>query len=591
MLSKKILALPVFGVLCGLFGLSDAYSAQPHYNCNAQLIPKTFWDMNRDKNQFLYSNNANHQRHYGWACGHKQIDGCKTAVLLLMPANHYWKDDVVTDIQFYSCNTDGVGSAWEPVGQTGGGYITQCTDSQMKNWKNYVQYGMNYYFCKKRVDNTCVDESRTGNAAKANDICVANAEQFKCWNGSGTWDGHKCTCSGTDQEWDYNNSRCVKSRKAETQDCYDRGGYPDAAGACRCADGEAYDTEKKKCLPKNECKSNCGNIVVMVGASSNATNTNNNTSNSSSSSDNNSTNVNQNQNQNNNQNVNNNGGGGNSSLQQCLNDPKRQGNQELLACCYLSSSGANGAKPNFTTGKCVCNDTNKTFSVDASGRGQCKGGYIGPIPPNPPVHCPNNMYYNGNEGRCMCNAEYQDSEKERNNICECAIAGAQNNANGECECKDPNKVIKGGACVYATDCPANMQRDANGVCKCTIPDTYEDGNVCKCNKKGQEIINGKCSYGESYVSNLRANISAKYSSLSSSMGGFKKSVWKDEDGNFNTARLASDSIAGVVLGTAGGIITSKLVKKNQLKKGFEDINCVIGGQNVASYGDSFSVGM
>ena len=68
-------------------------------------------------------------------------------------------------------------------------------------------------------------------------------------------------------------------------------------------------------------------------------------------------------------------------------------------------------------------------------------------------------------------------------------------------------------------------------------------------------------------------------------------VWKDSEGNFNTARLASDSIAGVVLGTVGGVVTSKIIKKNQLKKGFEDLKCVIAGQDVASYGDEFRVGM
>lgn len=69
-----------------------------------------------------------------------------------------------------------------------------------------------------------------------------------------------------------------------------------------------------------------------------------------------------------------------------------------------------------------------------------------------------------------------------------------------------------------------------------------------------------------------------------------RSVWKTADGGFNYARLASDSIAGVVLGTAGGLITSKVVKKNQLKRGFENVSCTIGGQSVASYGDEFTVG-
>ena len=67
------------------------------------------------------------------------------------------------------------------------------------------------------------------------------------------------------------------------------------------------------------------------------------------------------------------------------------------------------------------------------------------------------------------------------------------------------------------------------------------------------------------------------------------SVWKNEEGKFNTARLASDSIAGVVLGTVGGVVTSTVIKKNQVKKGFEDLKCTIGGQDVASFGDEFTV--
>ena len=75
------------------------------------------------------------------------------------------------------------------------------------------------------------------------------------------------------------------------------------------------------------------------------------------------------------------------------------------------------------------------------------------------------------------------------------------------------------------------------------------------------------------------------------MAGLKVSAWKTAEGKFNTARLASDSIAGVVLGTAGGLITSHVVKKNQVKKGFEDIQCVVGGQKVADWADEFTVGI
>ena len=74
-------------------------------------------------------------------------------------------------------------------------------------------------------------------------------------------------------------------------------------------------------------------------------------------------------------------------------------------------------------------------------------------------------------------------------------------------------------------------------------------------------------------------------------GDSNVSVWKDEKGGFNTARLASDSVAGVVLGTVGGVVTSNIIKKNQIKNGFEDLKCTINGQDVATYGDEFRVGV
>lgn len=87
------------------------------------------------------------------------------------------------------------------------------------------------------------------------------------------------------------------------------------------------------------------------------------------------------------------------------------------------------------------------------------------------------------------------------------------------------------------------------------------------------------------------NISSAFKNIEDLSAQFKVSKWKNEEGKFNTARLVSDSVAGVVLGTAGGLITSSVIKKNQVKTGFEDIQCVIGGQNVAEYGDQFTVGV
>ena len=89
----------------------------------------------------------------------------------------------------------------------------------------------------------------------------------------------------------------------------------------------------------------------------------------------------------------------------------------------------------------------------------------------------------------------------------------------------------------------------------------------------------------------RDKVNSAMSVLNAFAAGEDASVWKNADGKFNTARLASDATAGVVLGTAGGLISNRLIKKNQIKKGFDGISCYVGGQIVADYGDEFTVGM
>ena len=103
-------------------------------------------------------------------------------------------------------------------------------------------------------------------------------------------------------------------------------------------------------------------------------------------------------------------------------------------------------------------------------------------------------------------------------------------------------------------------------------------------------LRNACSDKQRRITESTAKISGLGDKLKDIMSA-KLSVWKTAEGNFNGARLASDSIAGVVLGTAGGLITSTVVKKNQVKTGFEDVNCAVGGQNVAGWGDEFTVGI
>ena len=70
-----------------------------------------------------------------------------------------------------------------------------------------------------------------------------------------------------------------------------------------------------------------------------------------------------------------------------------------------------------------------------------------------------------------------------------------------------------------------------------------------------------------------------------------RSVWKTAEGKFNTARLASDLTAGVVLGTVGGVVSGVVIKKKQVEKGFDALHCAVGGQTIADWGDTFTVGL
>lgn len=89
----------------------------------------------------------------------------------------------------------------------------------------------------------------------------------------------------------------------------------------------------------------------------------------------------------------------------------------------------------------------------------------------------------------------------------------------------------------------------------------------------------------------RTNISNAIKSINDASATLDVSKWRNTEGNFNTSRLLSDSIAGVVLGTAGGLITSHVVKNGQIENGFEDLQCTVGGQVVANWNDQFRVGI
>lgn len=147
--------------------------------------------------------------------------------------------------------------------------------------------------------------------------------------------------------------------------------------------------------------------------------------------------------------------------------------------------------------------------------------------------------------------------------------------------------------IGRTDLMQNPKNCNNGTY--TGSGTGENGNGTGSDNgtdpQNSESGSNSGSENTSDTEKLKKDFATSVAKLESIAGQIKTTVWKDTEGNFNTSRLISDSVAGVVLGTAGGLITSSVVKKSQVKNGFEDINCTVGGQVVSGWGDQFNVGI
>lgn len=229
--------------------------------------------------------------------------------------------------------------------------------------------------------------------------------------------------------------------------------------------------------------------------------------------------------------------------------------------------------------------------------------------------------------------------------CTCDSAKNLRVENNVCVCLDDVNYVRNGDRCDLTDAAALQQKctsqasiasgaywdDVNKQCRCTNQQYSWNGSVCAMNPAIQKCLlitgaNWNYTTGQCYCMEVgktfnpegtacvdattsggsasstttvttdqqaaaRERIESTVSKLDDIASGLKLTVWRNEEGNFNTSRLLSDSIAGVVLGTAGGLITSNVVKKNQVENGFEDIQCTIGGQVVAGWGDEFRVGI
>ncbi|MFA7188176.1 MAG: hypothetical protein WC137_01730, partial [Alphaproteobacteria bacterium] len=130
---------------------------------------------------------------------------------------------------------------------------------------------------------------------------------------------------------------------------------------------------------------------------------------------------------------------------------------------------------------------------------------------------------------------------------------------------------------------------------CVSSDCKKDRNArygWVCEKKQSKKESSLDLQKSETISALQAFISERskiINDIKSAHAGDKKTVWKNDKGKLNTSRVVSDSVAGVAVGSVGGLVTASVIKKNQVKKGFEDLNCVQSGTKIADWGDEFSI--
>lgn len=192
---------------------------------------------------------------------------------------------------------------------------------------------------------------------------------------------------------------------------------------------------------------------------------------------------------------------------------------------------------------------------------------------------------------------------------------------GYCKCKDDNKDFKDGKCVDkgGTTPQKPCEYFFNGFVQCGSIKIYVKKRYPISQKMVEELGLGNCDDVQSRIDNDKArlkelekkfcadpnrnnygdlvNDDKEYQDARDRLDAFMRdtelnaNVWKNAEGKFNTARLASDLTAGVVLGTVGGIVSANIIKKKQLEKGYDALHCTVGGQKVADWGDEFSVGL
>ena len=546
-LKKLLLALPV--LMTG-FAI-DATAAT--YDCNKIELPGQAVN---NANEYLYISEADYKydsssSHYhgkAYVCGHKAgsflgiggsigTNGCYTGAKIVVDGPHYLAGNRQTGRHNYECDRGG-GNVWYDSANNYE-WVPNCSNADNfkkgDKYNKFFEYDGDVYYC-------IYSRFKTSGISKAciaqwdHALCKMTLEQSACYDAGQKWVNGRCQCKDTTKEW--KNGKCEKdiNNLSDQQKCASIGGnwYN---GICRCDDRDYFDPDVKQCLPKSQCNKSavvCANNVINLSDFGNSTTTVNG-GNASVSNSGNSSNTNNNENNNNSKNTNGNNAGDQKQRTSCR---ASRTTVEGVACCDLPL-----AEAKWANNKCTCTDSNKEFKIK-DGKGVCEAK--GTTQPGIPV-------------ACNCTVDLSVVSSAESSCAAQSMATAIKQVRVECE--------KGTNCngqtvsVYVNAIAEAMSSCANQPVEPEKPQLNEQ------------------------------RLAAAVEAIDKYRSGLDVSVWKDAEGNFNTARLVSDSIAGVVLGTAGGLITSSVVKKNQVKNGFEDVVCTIGGQTVGSYGDEISVGI
>jgi len=625
---KLLLVVPMIA-----FGFAmDANAAT--YNCWQTYLPG---QADRGANEYLFLNaksedynaatsSCSHCKGKALVCGHKAGaflgigggiggDGCYTGAKVIIDGTYTWKDTQNTGRTVFECDRNG-GNEWYHAGSTMLVNFGNCADSS--NYKKGDKYermfedgGREYYCIYSRIK-----KAGAGKAciAQWNDaFCYMTKNQSSCYAKKLGYDKQNDTCTCKNKNEIYRDGKCIINPDITEQDCYNRHGIPvDQGRKCRCADDRVWN-DQGQCVPSSQCVGLCigeinmSDMFKLTGGNASVGDIT----------------VKQQQQQQQKQDSDNQYGNDVVANGSC--SASNKGVVEAVACSQAATIGVNTDNAKECARECDgqqwlyfkkscetgftceerkygngfgCQSCTKGGKTGGKTSGGKTGGGSGSSCLNRPTA----------EGRACCRAGKDTTYK--NNVCSCVdttkewkyTAGAEY---GECVVKgstapvDPcNAVCSNYVSIVVDNCA--MQKVNNYASVVTnITQQCANRATCDANAVSQlvnqiEIAVATCSQQPAEPAKPvidEKRLAAAVEAIDKYRSGLDVSVWKDEEGNFNTARLVSDSIAGVVLGTAGGLITSSVVKKNQVKSGFEDIMCTIGGQPVGSYGDEIQVGI